>query len=177
MRTTPLEDKIAAIAAPVIKDLGFALHCVRIVGEGGMQNVQIMAEDPATKNLGVDDAAKISRALSAAMDVEDPIGGAYRLEISSPGIDRLLINKNDFEEYKNFEAKLEITTPAENGQKKFRGRLQGLKDDIILLTTDQGDVEIPFSMLAKAKLVLTDELIKATDKLHRREENGTIAGC
>ncbi|MCB1784023.1 MAG: ribosome maturation factor RimP [Alphaproteobacteria bacterium] len=176
MKTTPLEDKIAAIAAPVIEDLGFALHCVRVVGEGGAQNVQIMAENPATRNLGVDDAAKISRALSAALDVEDPVKGAYRLEISSPGIDRLLLNKKDFEDYKNFEAKIESTMPAENGQKKFRGRLQGMKDDNILLTTDQGDVEIPFATLAKAKLVLTDELIKATAKLQEKE-NGTIASC
>lgn len=163
MNETPLEQKISALAAPVIEDLGFALHRVKVSGASGSLLVQIMAEDKATKNLGVDDAAKISRALSATMDVEDPIDGAYRLEVSSPGIDRQLIHKKDFEDNKGFEAKIESLVPSpENGQKKFKGRLQGLKDDKILLTTDQGDVEIPFSSVAKAKLVLTDELIKAT---------------
>lgn len=165
MRYTPLENKIANLAAPVIEDLGFTLHMVKITGEGNAQNVQVMAEDPATKNLGVDDAAKISRALSAVFDVEDPINGAYRLEISSPGIDRMLIKETDFEEYKGFEAKIETSIPSENGQKRWRGVIDGIKDGKILVTTqDQGEVEIPFSTLSKAKLVLTDELIKATAK-------------
>ena len=161
---TPLEQKIADIAAPVIEDLGFALHHVKVSGSLGAMIVQIMAEDKATKNLGVDDAAKISKALSATLDVEDPIDGAYRLEVSSPGIDRMLVNQSDYEDYKGFEAKIESLVPVlENGQKKFRGHLGGIKDEKILLTTDQGDVEIPLASVAKAKLVLTDELIKATE--------------
>jgi ribosome maturation factor RimP len=162
MRATPLEQKIEKIIRPVIKDLGFALVCVKIVGEGDAQNVQIMAEDLKTRNLGVDDAATISRAISAVMDVEDPINGAYRLEVSSPGIDRPLIALKDFEDYAGFEAKLETSVPTESGQKRFRGKIKGLKDENILLVTDQGDVVIPYDALAKAKLVLTDELIKAT---------------
>ena len=162
---TPLEQKIADIAAPVIEDLGFALHHVKVSGSLGAMIVQIMAEDKATKNLGVDDAAKISKALSATLDVEDPIDGAYRLEVSSPGIDRMLVNQSDYEDYKGFEAKIESLVPVlENGQKKFRGYLGGIKDEKILLTTDQGDVEIPLASVAKAKLVLTDELIKATEE-------------
>lgn len=166
MRYTPLEEKLAELAAPVIEDLGFALHHVKIIGQVDACTVQIMAEDKETKNLGVDDAAKISRALSAVIDVEDPINGAYRLEVGSPGIDRMLITEADFEEYKTFEVKLETLTPNDDGQKRFRGVINGIKDSNILLTTeDQGDVDVPFHSLAKAKLVLTDELIKATAKL------------
>lgn len=166
MRYTPLEEKIAKLAAPVIEDLGFSLHRVKITGEDASSNVQIMAEEPDTKNLGVDDAAKISRALSAVFDVEDPINGAYRLEVSSPGIDRMLISEADFENYKGFEAKIETLTPREDGQKRWRGVINGIESGKILVSTeDQGDVEIPFAALAKAKLVLTDELIKATAKL------------
>ena len=165
MNYSPLEQKLAEITAPVIEDLGFNLHHIKVTGMTSSCLVQIMAEDKTTKNLGVDDAAKISKALSAVLDVEDPIDGAYRLEISSPGIDRMLIHKSDFEDYKGFEAKIESFVPSpENGQKKVRGQLGGMKDDKILLVTDQGDVEIPYSSVAKAKLVLTDELIKATAK-------------
>lgn len=162
MRYTPLEEKIARLAAPVIEDLGFSLHHIKITGDNGASNVQIMAEDRETKNLGVDDAAKISRAIAAVMDVEDPINGAYRLEVSSPGIDRMLKTEKDFEDFIGFEAKLETDMPAENGQKKFRGRLNGIKDNVISISTDQGDAEIALPTLVKAKLVLTDELIKAT---------------
>ncbi len=162
MKTTPMEEKIADIVTPVIEDLGFDLVCVKIVGEDGAQNVQLMAEDPKTKRLGVDDCAKISRAVAVVLDVEDPISGKYRLEVSSPGIDRPLIRESDFEDYSGFEAKLETNMPIENGRKRFRGTLKGMKDSMVLIDTDQGEVEIPFGSLAKAKLVLTDELIKAT---------------
>ncbi len=165
MKYTPLEEKIVNMAKPVIEDLGFALHCVKITGKAGALIVQIMAEDPATHNLLVDDAAKISRAISAVMDVEDPINGEYRLEISSPGIDRMLITQEDFENYKGFEAKLELLTPDKNGQKRFRGRVNGIKDNNVLVITDTGEVKLPYASLSQAKLVLTDELIKATANL------------
>ncbi len=165
MKYTPIEEKIAHLAKPVIEDLGFNLHMVKLTSGAGSSILQIMAEDPQTKNLGVDDAAKISRALSAVFDVEDPIKSAYRLEISSPGIDRMLISEQDFEDYKGFEAKIETSIPSPDGQKKWRGMLNGIADGKIKINTeDQGDVEIPFSSLAKAKLILTDELIKATAK-------------
>ncbi len=165
MRYTPLEEKIANIVTPVIEDLGLAFHRIKVSGEDGSSLVQIMAEDLETSNLLVDDAAKISRAISAVMDVEDPINGAYRLEVSSPGIDRMLIRKDEFDRYKSFEIKIETLTPAENGQKRYRGVLNGIEDNNILVTTDTGDVQIPYSSLAQAKLVLTDELIKATANL------------
>lgn len=154
---TPLENKIAEIARPVIEDLGFALVQVQMHNE----TLTIMAENAETKNLGVDDCAKISRAVSAALDVEDPIKGAYRLEISSPGIDRPLVRLEDFAAYNGFEAKLETKMPTETGQKRFRGVLKGLENETIKIETDQGLASIPFTALAKAKLVLTDELIKS----------------
>ncbi len=165
MRYTPLEEKISKIVIPVIEDLGLTFHCIKISGEDGSSLVQIMAEDLKTNNLLVDDAAKISRAISAVMDVEDPINGAYRLEVSSPGIDRMLIREDEFDRYKGFEIKIETLTPAENGQKRYRGVLNGIEDNNILVTTDTGDVQIPYPSLAQAKLVLTDELIKATANL------------
>lgn len=165
MRLSPLEEKIKRIIEPVVVDLGFRLVQVKITGEAAASNLQIMAEDPQTRRLGIDDCAKISRAISAVMDVEDPIKGVYRLEVSSPGIDRILTSEQDFIDFTGFEAKLETSFPAENGQKRFRGRINGMKDGKILLVIDTGEVEIPYSALAKAKLVLTDELIKATANL------------
>ena len=165
MRQTPLEARLSEYALPPIEDMGFSLVCIKVLSENSSQTVQVMAEDPKTKRLGVDDAAKISRALSAVFDVEDPIKGAYRLEISSPGIDRPLVRLEDFETYEGFEAKIESDRPDENGQKRYRGRLMGLKGENVCIHTDQGDAEIPFSSLVKAKLVMSDELIQKTANL------------
>ncbi len=165
MKATPQENRITEIVAPVIKDLGYGLVCVKIVGDSGNQTVRIMAENIETKRLGINDCTKISKAVSAILDVEDPISSAYNLEVSSPGIDRPLIKEQDFEEYSGFEAKLETMTPTETGQKRFRGKLKGMKDSMVLIDTDDGEIEIPFGSLSKAKLVLTDELIKATAQI------------
>lgn len=164
MRQTPLEKRIFDIAAPVITDLGFALVAVKTRSEEGSQTVQVMAEDPATGRLGIDDCTKISKAISVVMDVEDPIKGRYRLEVSSPGIDRPLTREQDFDKYAGFEAKLETDTPSLLGQRRYRGFIKGIKDGVITITTDTDDAEIEFNTLTKAKLVLTDKLIKATAK-------------
>lgn len=162
MKQSPLEQKISAIVEPAITELGFNLFLTRIVGEDGGRTVQIMAEDPATKRLGIDDCTKITRAVSALLDVEDPIAGAYRLEVSSPGIDRFLIRLSDYVDYKGFEAKIELDTPTEEGQKRFRGVIEGIKDEkVITLKTDTGPVDLPFHAITKSKLVMTDELIRA----------------
>jgi ribosome maturation factor RimP len=174
MKTTPLENRIAEIVRPVIEDLGLSLFSVKIIGEGGSRNVQIMAEDPATKNLGVEQCTEISKAVSAILDVEDPIEGHYRLEVSSPGIDRLLLKPEDFKTWEGFEAKLETEMPIETGQRRFKGILKGIENDVIKINTEQGDAEIPFANIAKAKLVLNDQLIKATAKPNG-ENNGTAA--
>ncbi len=166
MRLTPLEQNITNLAKPIIDELGFSLVLVKLRNENGSHNLQIMAENPATGRLGCDDCAKISRAVAAILDVEDPISGVYTLEVSSPGIDRPLTRIEDFETYQGYEARLETCTPLDNGQKNFRGVLKGLKKvgehDMVLLETDTGEVELPFADFAKAKLVLSDDLIKKT---------------
>lgn len=156
-----MEQKIADIIRPVIEDLGYDLVAVDM-RDGALQ---VMAENPETRNLGVDECATISRAISAILDVEDPIKSAYKLEVSSPGIDRPLIKKEDFEDFTGFEVKIELHQPLETGQKRFRGCLQGLNEEhlaVIIETEDQGEVVLPLKDIRKAKLVLTDELINAT---------------
>jgi ribosome maturation factor RimP len=96
------------------------------------------------------------------LDVEDPISGRYTLEVSSPGIDRPLLRLEDFESYKGYEARLESDIPAPNGQRKFKGKLLGLDGDQVMIITEQGESKIPYGSLTKAKLVLTDELLKAS---------------
>lgn len=160
MKRTPLESRIEEIITPVVKDAGLELVSVKITGEGGTRTVQVMAEDPATRNLPVGKCAELSRSLSAILDVEDPIEGTYRLEVSSPGIDRPLLKPKDFETYAGYEAKLETETPIATGQKRFKGILRGIEGDTVKITTEQGEAEIPYGSIAKAKLVLTDKLIK-----------------
>lgn len=160
MRATPLERRIADIVAPVVEDKGYSLVDVRLTSEHGTQILQVLAENPQTRNLLVDDCAVLSREISALLDVEDPIRGAYRLEISSPGIDRPLTRAKDFEDYTGFEAHVEMGRPAENGQKRFRGILRGLKDGEIRMDTEHGPVSLPFEDLQKAKLVMNDQLLK-----------------
>ncbi|QQG35517.1 MAG: ribosome maturation factor RimP [Micavibrio aeruginosavorus] len=162
MKVTPMERKIADLATPVAESLGLRLVCVRITGEGGAQNVQVIAENPATRRLPLDDCTRLSRELSALMDVEDPVKSAYRLEVSSPGIDRLLISPHDFADFSGFEAKIELEFP-QDGQKRFRGILRGIEGEQISLDMpDKGLVTLPFGNVAKARLVLTDALIAAS---------------
>jgi len=96
------------------------------------------------------------------LDVEDPIKSKYRLEVSSPGIDRMLVREEDFARYKGFTAKLETETPTLTGQRRFHGKLLGAKDGMVMIKTDEGEAELEFASLIKAKLVLTDSLMKAS---------------
>lgn len=165
MKQSPLENRISDIVRPVIEDMGYALVQAKMTSDDKRNILQILAEDPKTHNLGVDDCAKLSRAVSAMLDVEDPIAGAYTLEMSSPGIDRPLTRTQDFETYKGLEAKIELDMPIE-GQKKFRGFLQGLtEENEISLKTDQGMVAFSPDSVHKAKLVLTDALIEQSKKM------------
>lgn len=162
MKATPMERKIADLATPVAESLGLRLVCVRITGEGGAQNVQVIAENPETRRLPLEDCTRLSRELSALMDVEDPVKSAYRLEVSSPGIDRLLITREDFADFSGFEAKIELEFP-QDGQKRFRGILRGIDGEVINLDMpDKGPVTLPYGSISRARLVLTDELIKAS---------------
>ncbi len=170
MLRTPLEQKIEEIIKPVTKDMGLDLLCANVSGADGRQTVQILAENKQTNNLSIGECTELSRAVSALFDVEDPIKGAYSLEVSSPGIDRPLINAEDYERYQGFEAKVETSVPSEIGQKRFRGHIEAVEGDRVTLKTDQGLAEIDINNVKKAKLVLSDELIKATSK-NRKEED------
>ncbi len=158
-RKSPLESLIT----PTLEGMGYEL--VRIELQGNTrQTLQIMAERVDRQPMTVDDCADISRAVSAVLDVEDPIGDAYMLEVSSPGIDRPLTRREDFVRFAGFEAKIETTTPLD-GRKRFRGVLLGLNEEnAVVLREEETDIGIPFDAVRKAKLLLTDALIEATLK-------------
>ena len=125
---------------------------------GAKRVLQIMAEPHRAKTMTVDDCADISRTISALLDVEDPIPGEYTLEVSSPGVDRPLVKRKDFERYAGYEIKLEASRTID-GRRRFRGRLKGLIDDRVCIEIDNGQTEISFADITKAKLVLTDDLL------------------
>jgi ribosome maturation factor RimP len=162
---TPIDRRLAGIVGPVIEAMGFELIRLRLQG-GRRATLQIMADRPAGDPRGgivVDDCALISTAVSAVLDVEDPIEDAYTLEVSSPGIDRPLTRLKDFAQWEGFEARLE-TAEAIDGRKRFRGILAGVEDDEVLLEIDAGTIGLKFDWLSDAKLVLTDALIAETLK-------------
>lgn len=160
MKATAQERKIEKLISPAIEELGFAIVQVRIIGSAKMQTLQIMAENPETGSLDLNSCTIISRAISALLDVEDPIAGAYQLEVSSPGIDRPLLKPADFQKYVGFDASIETDVPDDNGQKRFKGTLIAFKNDVITLETESDTLEIDFDAVAKAKLIVNSKLIK-----------------
>ena len=157
-------DKIATLVTPSLEATGFELVRVMLTG-GDQPTLQIMADRSDGTSITVDDCADISRVVSAILDVEDPIKGAYTLEVSSPGIDRPLVRRKDFERFAGFEAKLETGAPIE-GRKRFRGRLIGVEGDDVRLALDNGEsgeAVIPLAAIDRAKLVMTDELLAAAE--------------
>lgn len=159
-----LDARVAAIAEPVIEDLGFRLVRVRYTGLNG-GTLQIMAER-SDGSMDVEGCEAISRALSPVLDVEDPISGAYNLEVSSPGIDRPLVRAEDFDRWSGHEAKVELDVAME-GRKRFRGIVLGVKDGtagIRISDAPAGQPDtfwLPLDDIGEAKLVLTDALIAA----------------
>ena len=153
--------RVETLIEPTLTDMGFALVRIRLTG-GARPTLQIMAERRDESGMTVDDCAAISHAVSAILDVEDPISGTYTLEVSSPGIDRPLVRPRDFERYAGFEAKIE-TQGAIGGQRRFRGRLGGLDGDSVRLTTKDGEIVVPIREIQQAKLVLTDDLLAAAE--------------
>lgn len=151
-----IDRRLAAVVQPTIEGLGYELVRLRLMG-GKRNTLQIMAERPEGW-IEVDDCARISRAVSAVLDVEDPIAGEYVLEVSSPGIDRPLTRIKDFERYEGYEVKVE-TAEAIDGRKRFKGVLAGVQDGEVLIEIPEGVIGLDFDLLADAKLVLTDELI------------------
>lgn len=155
--------RVATIVEPVIEDLGYRLVRVRVTGTNG-RTVQIMAERE-DGTMTVDDCEAVSRAISPVLDLEDPIEGAYYLEISSPGIDRPLVRAGDFTRWAGHETKVELAVPLE-GRKRFRGIIRGVEgDDVVLTLSDRApgaeeEARLPLRSIGEARLVLTDELIR-----------------
>lgn len=165
LRETGPAAEIAALAEPVLEDMGFRL--VRVVmsrRDGG--TIQIMADRPGG-SINVDDCADISRRLSPLLDAHDPIEGRYFLEVSSPGIDRILVRPSDFEDWAGYEVKVELKELID-GRRRFRGILEGYADGEMRLevkldeTGEPQIIGIPVGLIDDAKLVLTDELIRAS---------------
>jgi len=137
---------------------------------GKTLTLQIMAQKP-DGSIEVDDCAEISTAVSATLDVEDPILDAYTLEVSSPGIDRPLTRLKDFELWDGYEARVE-TTELIDGRRRFKGMLAGTENDEVLIEIEEGTIGLKFEWLSDAKLILTDELIR--DVLRARKDKGEI---
>jgi ribosome maturation factor RimP len=160
---TGVAARIASIVTPVLIDLGFRLVRVRVSGLDGC-TVQIMAERP-DGTMAIEECEAVSRAISPVLDVADPIDRAYRLEISSPGLDRPLVRRSDFERHVGEVVKVELALALE-GRRRFRGRLVGIDDSAVRIRVEDGaegggDAQLRFDDIADAKLVLTDDLIAA----------------
>lgn len=156
---------LKAIVEPVVTGLGFAPVRVQINGGAGVAVLQIMAEDPGTGQLTLDQCAAISHALDPVLDAADPIDGEYRLEVSSPGIDRPLTRPADWDRWAGHRARVTVEPPID-GRKRFDGIVRGLADGAGRLEiSGQGEIALPFAYIAAAKLALTDELIAATKPL------------
>jgi ribosome maturation factor RimP len=157
--------KIESMIGPSLAAMGYSI--VRVAFTGGQRpTLQIMAERTDNGAMTVEDCESISHTVSALLDVADPIASSYVLEISSPGIDRPLTRRADYERFAGFEAKIELQRPVE-GRRRFRGKLLGLEGDEAKLLVGPETVRVPLDAITRAKLVLTDELIAATQPRSR----------
>jgi len=180
---TGLAARVAAIVTPVLEQLGLRLVRARLMNQNG-QTLQIMAERP-DGTMTVDDCEAASEALSPELDVADPIAGEYRLEVSSPGIDRPLTRVSDFARAVGHEAKIELTQPLESGRKRFRGVIQAIegegRDAILILDRNDAQAEeektvrLPLRELDEAKLMLTEALIRASLRAAKAAEDESPA--
>ncbi len=165
--------RVSAVAGPVLQGMGYRLVRIKISAEAGC-TVQVMAERP-DGTMQIEDCEAISRALSPVLDVSDPIDRAYRLEISSPGIDRPLVRRSDFERYAGHLVKIEMAVPHQ-GRKRFRGHLAGCEGDAVRLHRDDtragedADVLLVMEDISDARLVLTDELIAESMRRGKQAE-------
>ncbi|MGR3806125.1 ribosome maturation factor RimP [Marinibacterium profundimaris] len=169
-----IDRRLAEIISPVIEDMGYELVRIRLMS-GKTTTLQIMADKP-DGGIEVDDCAEISNAVSAVLDVEDPILDAYALEVSSPGIDRPLTRLKDFDTFEGYEAKVE-TSELIDGRRRFKGTLAGVEGDEVLLNLpgeggEEVTIGLQFDWLSDAKLVLTDDLIK--EMLRQRKAAGVL---
>jgi len=185
IRETGAAAAIAELAEPVLESQGFRLVLVRILsGQGTI--VEIMAERP-DGSMTIDDCRTVSLALSPVLDVHDPIASSYRLQISSPGIDRPLVRPSDFEQWAGFEAKVELKEMID-GRRRFRGTLEGFEDGEVRIEVDLGKdqgvtlIGLPIGFVGEAKLVLTDDLVRESLRRTKRalseaEEDQAIASA
>ncbi|MGQ0674891.1 MAG: ribosome maturation factor RimP [Rhodospirillales bacterium] len=153
--------EITRMIEPSLQAMGYQLVRVQLMGGHRRPTVQIMAERADGNAMTVKDCTEVSRAVSALIDVADPLPASYILEVSSPGIDRPLIRPADYQRFAGYEAKLETRWPV-GGRRRFRGRLLGLDNDAVRVRTEEGEVALPLNEIERAKLVLTDELIAAS---------------
>lgn len=152
--------KIQEMIEPSLTHLGYEI--VRVLLQGGdVKTVQIMVERADRQDMTLDDCEKVSRTVSALLDVDDPFSGRYMLEVSSPGIDRPLVKAMDYVRFAGFDAKVETLVPL-NSRRRFKGKILGLTDDekSVRLDAEDGEVAIELENISKAKLILTDELLK-----------------
>ncbi len=157
---------IARLIEPAVKELGFDLVRVAMIGGTSDPTLQVMAERPDTRQLTIDDCADISRKISDMLDAletegRDPFDEAYRLEVSSPGIDRPLTRRADFADWAGHEARIKYAEPVD-GAKQVSGIIEGISGDTIRVATPKGERQVDFANIASAKLLLTDKLINAT---------------
>lgn len=154
---------IEALVAPSLAAMGYEVVRIQLSGQH-RKRLQVMIERTDRRAIVVDDCVEVSRTLSAILDVEDPIPGAYTLEVSSPGIDRPLVRADDFERFAGFVARVELGRPLD-GRRRFTGRIIGVEDGQVRLRLEtEDDVGLPIADILRAKLVLTDDLIAAYDK-------------
>ena len=162
--------KIKDIIAPSLADMGYEVIRITTMGGDRRSILQIMVDKTDRTNLSVSDCSKISRTVSALLDVEDVISGAYNLEVSSAGIDRPLTNLKDFILYEGFDVKVEISQPLKNDisqadRRRYNGKIMSVSNtEDIYLKNENEEVVLPYALISKAKLVLTDELIKAAQE-------------
>ncbi|WP_265571313.1 ribosome maturation protein RimP [Sphingomicrobium nitratireducens] len=158
---------ISALIEPIVEKMGFKLVRVKMIGGADEPTLQVMAERPDTRQLTIDDCADISRALDEPLEQADPIEYAYRLEVSSPGIDRPLTRLADFADWSGHLARITLEAKHE-GQKKFKGEIDGVEEATrtVLLTDDhEKEHRIPFDMIEDAKLLFTQKLLQETQPL------------
>jgi ribosome maturation factor RimP len=171
-----LAAEVASLVEPVLDSLGFRLVRVEVSGRDG-KTVQIMAERP-DGSMTIDDCEALSREISPILDVSEVLAESYRLEVSSPGIDRPLVRPSDFEHWVGHEAKIEIKEPVD-GRRRFRGRLEGFDDGEIRILVDLGEaggqkvIGLAIGLVSSARLVLTDELVReALSRAKRKSKTG-----
>lgn len=152
-------NKAVEAIRPSLTDLGYDIVRVQLVG-GDVKTLQVMVERTDRAGMTLDDCERVSRTASALLDVADIFPGRYTLEVSSPGLDRPLIKPEDYDRFKGHEAKIELTH-EQNGRRRFKGKILGIQDAVVSLDFEGTPIRLPYADIEKAKLILTDDLLKA----------------